>query len=96
MSGGTEGFGGNEEGGATAECPLKKKAHWIEIVLVGEDSKPIPGVAYRVTLPDGETVVEGALDAGGKARIDGLAAAGECIVTFPGLDENAWEPASRP
>jgi hypothetical protein len=95
MSGDADGFGSNEEGGSTTECPLAKKAHWIEIALVGEDGAPLGGIAYRVTLPDGETVVEGVLDSGGKARVDGLTEAGECSVSFHEIDEEAWEPLAR-
>ena len=61
---------------------------WIEIKLLGEDGKPIPGEAYRVELPDG-TVRQGRLDAQGFARIDPVEG-GTCIVTFPALDEEAW------
>jgi len=38
------------------------KKSWIEIELVDEDGKPVPGEAYRITLPDGTTIDEGTLD----------------------------------
>jgi hypothetical protein len=63
----------------------EKKPTWIEIKLVDEEGQPIPGVRYRVKLPDG-TVVEGTLDQKGYARIDGFEP-GQCEVTFPDLDE---------
>ena len=62
---------------------------WIEIVLVGEDDKPIPGERYRIKLPDG-AIKEGELDAEGCARCEGIAR-GQCQVTFPDLDKDAWE-----
>ena len=62
---------------------------WIEIVLVGEDDKPIPGERYRLKLPDG-TIKEGELDANGYARFEGIAR-GQCKVSFPDLDRDAWE-----
>lgn len=65
---------------------------WIEIQLLGEDDQPIPGERYRITLPD-RTVREGTLDGQGLARVEGIEP-GECEVTFPQLDEEAWEPWS--
>ena len=67
----------------------KKKTSWIEIELVGEDDKPIPGERYRITLPDG-TTDEGTLDDKGGARVEGFEA-GACEITFPDLDQDAWE-----
>jgi hypothetical protein len=65
------------------------KLTWIEIVLVGEDDKPIPGEAYRIELPDGSTQ-DGWLDGKGFARVDGIDP-GNCQVTFPRLDKDAWK-----
>ena len=69
-----------------------KKSHWIEIELVDQDGNPLPGEAYRIILPDGETPVEGTLDEKGFARLDGLDD-GACRVTFPNLDKTSWKPA---
>jgi hypothetical protein len=66
------------------------KTHWIEIQLVGEDGKGIPGELYRVTLPDGLTVAEGTLDKDGAARVEHIDA-GTCQVTFPNQDRDSWE-----
>ena len=68
------------------------KTHWIEIQLVGEDGKGIPGEPYRVTLPDGTTVAEGTLDENGSARVENIDS-GTCQVTFPYQDQDSWEPA---
>ena len=68
----------------------KKKKSWIEIELVDEDDKPVPSEKYRIILPDGETVAEGTLDDKGFARVDGIEA-GTCKITFPDLDQEAWE-----
>ncbi|MBI4586171.1 MAG: carboxypeptidase regulatory-like domain-containing protein [Planctomycetes bacterium] len=69
----------------------KVKNSWIEIELVDEDGQPVPGLKYRVTLPD-DSVAEGTLDGKGFARIEGIPA-GNCKITFPDLDKDAWEPA---
>jgi type VI secretion system secreted protein VgrG len=72
--------------------PDERKTSWIEIELVDEEDNPVAGERYRVTLPDGETVAEGSLDNNGLARIDGIDP-GNCRITFPELDEEAWEKA---
>ncbi|HXB72169.1 MAG TPA: type VI secretion system tip protein TssI/VgrG [Candidatus Acidoferrales bacterium] len=69
----------------------KDKKHWIEIELLDEAGKPVAGEPYRVTLPDGTTVADGTLDEKGKARVENVDP-GTCKVTFPNLDQEAWEP----
>lgn len=68
-----------------------QKKSWIEIELVDKEGKPVPGEAYRVTLPDGEKVAEGTVDEKGFARVDGIEP-GTCKVTFPRLEKQAWKP----
>ncbi len=65
---------------------------WIEIELVDEDEKPVTGEKYIITLPDGKTVATGTTGAEGKAKVAGIDA-GNCKVTFPDLDKEAWEKA---
>jgi len=65
------------------------KTSWIEIELVGEDNKGIPGERYRVILPD-NSVAEGTLDPDGWGRVEGFEQ-GTCKVCFPDLDKEAWE-----
>ncbi len=86
--------------GQTPVKPLKppqsaqdrqQKRSWIEIELVDKKNKPVPGEAYRVTLPDGQTVAEGTLDEKGFARVDGIDP-GTCKITFPNLETQAWKP----
>jgi type VI secretion system secreted protein VgrG len=62
---------------------------WIEIELVDEADKPVPGVQYEVTLPDGR-VASGMLDGEGWARVAGFEP-GQCKVCFPKIDADAWE-----
>ncbi|MEM1125786.1 MAG: hypothetical protein AAGI71_03975 [Bacteroidota bacterium] len=88
-----EPFSDQEVGATTQPCPFESPpeeppAHWVEIVLVGEDDSPVDAEPYEVTLPDG-TVVHGALDANGRARIPS-ATPGTCQVSFPHLDEAGW------
>jgi type VI secretion system secreted protein VgrG len=63
---------------------------WIELQMVDEQGQPVPGLRYRVTVPDG-SVAEGTLDAQGYARVEGFVTGGDCQITFPDLDEEAWE-----
>jgi hypothetical protein len=61
----------------------------VVIMMIGEDNKPVTGEKYRVVHADG-TVSEGTLNSDGRARI--VILAGEtCRVSFPNLDEDAWE-----
>lgn len=76
---------------AEEEKGEEKKLSWVEIEMVGEDKKPIPGIKYRITLPD-DSVSEGTLDEKGCARVEGFEP-GNCKITFPDLDQDAWEEA---
>jgi hypothetical protein len=73
------------------EDEKEQKRHWIEIEMVDEVDKPMAGVRFAVTLPDGETVAEGTLDENGFKHIDGIEKPGMCQITFPDLDWDAWE-----
>jgi hypothetical protein len=67
-----------------------KKKTWIEIMLVDMEGKPVPGVRYRVTLPDGGEPQEGTLNESGQAGYYEIEP-GTCKVTFPDFDAEAWE-----
>lgn len=67
------------------------KDSWIEIELVGEDDMPIAGEKYEIETPDG-TIAKGTLDTNGFAKVEGFSP-GECKVSFPNLDKDAWEKA---
>jgi type VI secretion system secreted protein VgrG len=69
----------------------QQKKNWIEIELLDEGGRPVPGEPYKVTLPDGTTVADGTTDDKGKARVDNIDP-GNCSVTFPNIDQDAWEP----
>ncbi len=70
------------------EKPKDKKA-WIEIILVDLDGKPVPNVKYRITPPSGAPV-EGRLNEHGQAGLYQIEP-GNCKITFPDLDKDAWE-----
>lgn len=76
--------------GGGAVLPCERELNWVEFQLVDEADQPLVGQRYRVVMPDGK-VVEGTLDSSGLVRVEG-AQAGECEVTFPGLDADAWAP----
>lgn len=77
-------------------CPEKEPLAtptFVAFELVDMEGQPVPGEAYRVTLPNGE-VIEGVLDADGRVRL-GLVLPGDCQFTFPNLDSEAWEAAEN-
>ncbi len=81
---------GGAESAADSDQKEDKK-HWVAIELVDQEGKPVPGVKYAITLPDGTTMAPGTTDDKGKARVDGIDP-GTCKVTFPDLDKDAWKP----
>ena len=76
-------------GESNQEEKQKDKDAWIEIILVGEDGKPIPNERYKITSPTGE-IQEGRLNEHGQAGYYKIEP-GNCKVTFPDLDKDAWE-----
>jgi type VI secretion system secreted protein VgrG len=75
----------------TDEEKAKRKS-WIEIELLDQKNKPVPGEPYVITLADGKTVTGGTLDEKGFARVDGIEP-GSCKVSFPRLHKDAWKRA---
>lgn len=63
---------------------------WIEVQLVGEDGKPIPGETCAVMLPGGRIITR-TLDENGVLRIEGIPP-GTCRISFPRLDKDLWSP----
>lgn len=72
------------------ERPPPDTTDWIEILLVDELGKGIPGQRYLVVTPDGQQR-RGFTDSLGSARITRIPS-GDCKVSFPDLDAKAWEP----
>jgi hypothetical protein len=89
-------FSRQSVGGVVQDCPLRKNpvvpVTFVAIELVGEDDLPVAGEEYLIVLPNGDKV-KGFLDANGRARVEGIEQPGDCQVSFPGLDEEAWTAA---
>ena len=57
--------------------------------MIDEEGQPMPNELYEITYPDGKTR-RGKLNEQGIAHI-GLREPMDVQVTFPHLDQNAWE-----
>jgi hypothetical protein len=62
---------------------------WVEVRLLDMEGNPVAGKRYSIKLPDG-SVKQGSLDNSGRARVDGIEP-GTCMISFPELDEEAWD-----
>jgi type VI secretion system secreted protein VgrG len=69
----------------------KDKTHWIEVELVDEAGKPVAGRPFEIKLPDG-SYYTGTTDDKGKGKVENIDP-GSCDISFPDLDQDAWEPA---
>jgi type VI secretion system secreted protein VgrG len=69
----------------------QKEKSWVEIELVDEQGNPVPGERYEIKTPDGR-LAKGTLDGKGFARVSGIDP-GNCEITFPELDKDAWKKA---
>ena len=65
--------------------------HFVAIDLVDEDGVGVEGISYSITTPD-NLLYTGVTDANGAARIDNIPA-GQCQITFPDLDKDAYKAA---
>lgn len=89
---------GENKGRPPPDAPMhdpqqnKDKTHRIEVELRDEAGQPVPGETVEVVLPDGETVACGTTNEKGLFKVEHIDA-GNCTITFPDLDENAWEEA---
>lgn len=75
--------------GPNATTGCQQQVTWIEIRLIDMEGNPVPQKKYQITTPDGN-VVSGALDSDGLARVDNIPP-GTCKITFPELDQDAWD-----
>jgi type VI secretion system secreted protein VgrG len=75
----------------TTDPDTPPKTSWIEVQLIDDESNPVAGARYTVTMSDG-TVWDSSTDDKGVGRVDGIDP-GSCDISFPDLDQDAWEPA---
>ncbi len=71
------------------EIPEPEEKTWLKVQLVDSEGNPVPSEPYRVTGPS-DKVYEGTTDANGMVELYDLPE-GEYDVTFPELDDSAWE-----
>lgn len=76
---------------ADDEKPAEEEMTWIEIELVDQEGKPVPGEAYKIVTSDNKTK-GGRLNDKGFARVEPVKK-GDCKVSFPNLDKRAWSKA---
>ncbi len=74
-----------------ADAPSSPGSTWVEIQLVDERGRAVPGERFAIELPDG-SVAEGTTGPDGSARLRGVSP-GTCRITFPGLDATIWNLA---
>ena len=71
---------------------VERETTWIGLELVDEMDQPVASEHFEITGPDGR-VRRGRTDANGRARISGIPP-GTYQISFPRLDEDAWERRS--
>ncbi len=69
----------------------KTKKHWVEIILVDMEGKPVPNVKYKITPPGGGAPKEGVTDQHGQGGYWNWDNSGEWKISFPELDQDAWD-----
>lgn len=76
---GVQTSGGESTSEPPAEIPVEEKPKdWIGVYVVDTDGNPMPGIAYRITLPDGK-ITSGRTDATGKGKVVGIDS-GNCTI----------------
>jgi hypothetical protein len=69
-------------------APCVQKKHWVEVRMIDETDKPVPGLKCRLR-DSADAIHKGALNNKGICRFDGLPE-GDAYVCFPELDQLAW------
>jgi hypothetical protein len=65
---------------------------WIEMEVVDDLGRPMPGLEYVCMLPNG-AIERGMLDGNGRVRFDGIEP-GSCAFSLPALDQETWSQTS--
>lgn len=92
---------GISKGDCTLELPTidedewgpKEMIEWVVIELLDDEGRPVEDMACTIIDPDG-TEHKGKTDSSGLLEINGISG-GECRLTFPTIDGDAWESAPR-
>jgi hypothetical protein len=71
----------------------RDESHWIRVIVVDVEDRPVAGVAYRIELTDGR-VQEGRTDADGALYYDEMPG-GECTLSLIERDESTWAVTTR-
>ncbi|OVZ65507.1 hypothetical protein CDO46_06055 [Pigmentiphaga sp. NML030171] len=86
-------FKGGGDGDEPTHDPTSEenqdKTHYIEVQLLDEEGQPVTGERVKFKLPNGKTATR-STDQEGVARVARLDP-GNCEISFPGLDDSAWE-----
>jgi hypothetical protein len=82
---------GGDTGRGNQGLDASSQLTWIDIQLVDQDNRPIPGEKYQLKLTDGSTR-EGILDGEGRVRVTDIPP-GSCQVCFPEFDGGEWRAA---
>jgi len=70
----------------------KVQKTWVEMEVVDDFGRPVPGQSYLCMMPDGK-LETGTLDSRGRVRFDGIDP-GTCVFSLVDLDEETWAKAS--
>ena len=70
--------------------PCRDTRSWIEVRLVDQDGRPIPGERFELRLPD-QSLHGGRLDRQGSVRFEAIVA-GQASIAFPGIEAEEWTP----
>lgn len=70
----------------------KVRKTWVEMEVVDDLGRPVPGQSYLCMMPDGK-METGTLDSRGRVRFDGIDP-GTCVFSLVDLDQETWAKAS--
>lgn len=67
-----------------------EQLHWIEIELLDKEGAPVASTRCIIEFPSGKTQTA-MTDRFGRVRVEDLPKGGDCWVTLPDLDADAWD-----
>jgi hypothetical protein len=75
----------NTSGSGAVTAPQLPPPQSIDIALLDEGGKGVPGEKFQIALPNGD-VAQGFLEADGRTHVDGITPGGNCKISFPEID----------